>query len=131
MKFRTLFLKELREMLSSQTILMMIVSVVILSFAGQAMSNAVEDNAETMMDINICDLDDTEFTHNMIKCLTANINALDGEVNAVDITSDNYAEELKKANVKSVVIIPEGFTESVEKSEAATVEYERRLTGGC
>ncbi|MBE6872555.1 MAG: ABC transporter permease [Ruminococcus albus] len=127
MKFRTLFMKELREMLSSQTILMMIVSVVILSFAGQAMSNAVEDNAETMMDINICDLDDTEFTHNMIKCLTANINALDGEVNAVDITSDNYAEELKKANVKSVVIIPEGFTESVEKSEAATVKFVQRL----
>ena len=91
------------------------------------MSNAVEDNAETMMDINICDLDDTEFTHNMIKFMTSNINSLDGEVNTVEITSDNYAEELKKAGVKNVVIIPQGFTESVEKNEAATVRYVQRL----
>ena len=55
MKFKTLFIKELREMLSVQTIMTMVISVVILSFAGQAMSKAVEESSETMMDINICD----------------------------------------------------------------------------
>ena len=127
MKFRTLFLKELREMLSTQAILMMVVSVVILSFAGQAMSKAVEESAETMMDINICDKDDTEFTHNMIKFMTSNLAKLDGEVNVVEIDSEDYAAELKKAGVKNVVIIPEGFTESVENSEPATVKYVQRL----
>ena len=127
MKFRTLFMKELREMLSTQTILMMVVSVVILTFAGKAMTNAVEDSAETMMDINICDLDDTEFTRNMIKFMTANITSLGGEVNTVEITSDDYAAELKKADVRNVVIIPAGFTESVENNEAGTVRYVQRL----
>ena len=127
MKFRTLFMKELREMLSTQTILMMVVSVVILTFAGKAMTNAVEDSAETMMDINICDLDDTEFTRNMIKFMTANITSLGGEVNTVEIASDDYAAELKKADVKNVVIIPAGFTDSVENNEAATVRYVQRL----
>lgn len=127
MKFRTLFIKELREMLSAQTILVMIISVVILSFAGQAMSQAVEDSAETMMDINICDQDNTEFTQSMLKFLRGNLAQLGGEVNVVEISSDNYAQELKNADIKSVVIIPEGFTESVENSETATVEFVQRL----
>ena len=127
MKFRTLFIKELREMLSAQTILVMIISVVILSFAGQAMSRAVEDSAETMMDINLCDQDDTEFTRSMIKFLRGNLAQYGGEVNIVEISSDNYAEELKNAGIKSVVIIPEGFTDSVENSESATVQFVQRL----
>lgn len=127
MKFRTLFIKELREMLSAQTILVMIISVIILSFAGQAMSQAVEESAETMMDINICDQDDTEFTRNMIKFLRGNLAQFDGEVNEVDINSEDYAEALKKEGIKSVVIIPKGFTESVENSETATVNFVQRL----
>ncbi|EXM39429.1 ABC transporter permease [Ruminococcus albus] len=127
MKFKTLFIKELREMLSVQTIMTMVISVVILSFAGQAMSKAVEESSETMMDINICDQDDTEFTKNMIKFLTANLAQLDGEVNVVEISSDDYAKELKNADVKSVVIIPEGFTASVENNEAAKVKFVQRL----
>ncbi len=127
MKFKTLFMKELREMLSLQTIMTMVISVVILSFAGQTMSKAAEESAETMMDINICDQDDTEFTKNMIKFLTANLAQLDGEVNVVEINSDDYAKELKNADVKNVVIIPEGFTQSVENNEAATVRFVQRL----
>lgn len=127
MKFRTLFIKELREMLSAQTILTLIVSVVILSFAGQAMSQAAEDSAKTMMDINLCDQDDTEFTQNMIKFLKSNLAQYGGEVNMVEISSEDHAEELKKADIKNVVIIPKGFTESVENSEAATVRFVQRL----
>ena len=128
MKFRTLFFKELREMLSAQTILVMVISVFVLSFAGKAMSKAVEDNAETMMDLTICDRDDTEFTRNMLKFLRSNLAQLDGEVTVIDVATDDYAAELKKADVKSVIIIPEGFTESVQNSEPATVKFVQRLS---
>lgn len=127
MKFKTLFLKELREMLSLQTILMMVISVVVLSLAGQVMSNAIKDNAKTMMDINLCDRDDTEFTKNMIKFLRSNLAKYDGEVHIVEIESENYSEELKKAGIKNVVIIPEGFTEKVEKNETADIKFVQRL----
>ena len=127
MKFRTLFIKELREMLNTQTILAMVVAVVVMGFAGRTMSRAVEESAETMMDINICDNDNTEFTKNMIKFMTNNLAQLGGEVNVIEINSDDYAEELKKADVKNVVLIPEGFTESVEQNKSAQVQYIQQL----
>ena len=127
MKFRTLFIKELREMLNTQTILAMVVAVVVMGFAGRTMSRAVEESAETMMDINICDNDNTEFTKNMIKFMTNNLAQLGGEVNVIEISSDDYAEELKKADVKNVVLIPEGFTESVEQNKSAQVQYIQQL----
>ena len=127
MKFRTLFIKELREMLNTQTILAMVVAVVVMGFAGRTMSRAVEESAETMMDINICDNDNTEFTQNMIKFMTNNLAQLGGEVNVIEISSDDYAEELKKADVKNVVLIPEGFTESVEQNKSAQVQYIQQL----
>jgi len=40
-KFYSLFRKELKEMLSLQTIITMIVTVVVLVMAGQAMSGAI------------------------------------------------------------------------------------------
>ena len=127
MKFRTLFIKELREMLNTQTILAMVVAVVVMGFAGRTMSRAVEESAVTMMDINICDNDNTEFTKNMIKFMTNNLAQLGGEVNVIEISSDDYAEELKKADVKNVVLIPEGFTESVEQNKSAQVQYIQQL----
>ena len=127
MKFRTLFLKELREMLNTQTIFAMLAAVLIMGFAGKTMSKAVEDSADTMMDINICDQDNTEFTQNMIKFMTNNLAQLDGEVNVVEINSDDYVAELKKANVKNVVIIPEGFTDAVENNQSAPVRYVQQL----
>ena len=127
MKFRTLFIKELREMLNTQTILAMVVAVVVMGFAGRTMSRAVEESAETMMDINICDNDNTEFTQNMIKFMTNNLAQLGGEVNVIEINSDDYDEEMKKADVKNVVLIPEGFTESVEQNKSAQVQYIQQL----
>ena len=56
-KFYSLFRKELKEMLSLQTIITMIVTVVVLVMAGQAMSGAISDSAEKASDLTICDLD--------------------------------------------------------------------------
>ena len=128
MKFKTLFIKELREMLNLQTLMVMIISVLVLSLAGQTMAKAVRDNAETMMDINICDQDGTAFTENMIKILKANLAKYGGRVNVVEIGSDDYPKELKKADVKSVLIIPAGFTENVKNNECAEVKSVQRLT---
>ena len=127
MKFRTLFFKELREMLTVQTIFSMVIAVMIMSIAGKTMSKAMEESAETMMDINICDLDGTELTKDMIETLSNDLSALGGEVNTVEISSDDYTEELKKAGIKDVMIIPKGFTESVNNNETATVQYVQQL----
>ena len=110
-KFYSLFRKELKEMLSLQTIITMIVTVVVLVMAGQAMSGAISDSSEKASDLTICDLDKTEFTENVLNSLKATAKAGDGKITVVDIKSDDYAAELKRLDQDSVVIIPPGFTE--------------------
>lgn len=128
MKFFNLFRKELKEMLNFQTIMAMVISVVALVFAGQAMSDAVDESTSDMMDITICDLDETEFTDAVLTELRSQIEGAGGEVKVVEITSDDYAAELKRLGIKSCVIIPEGFTAKVEADEQATVEFAQKMT---
>ena len=128
MKFYSLFRKELKEMLSLQTIITMIVTVVVLVMAGQAMSGAISDNAEKASDLTICDLDKTEFTENVLNSLKATAKAGDGKITVVDIKSDDYAAELKRLDQDSVVIIPKGFTEQVKQHKKADVGYIQRMT---
>ena len=80
MKFYSLFRKELKEMLSLQTIITMIVTVVVLVMAGQAMSGAISDSSEKASDLTICDLDKTEFTENVLNSLKATAKAGDGKI---------------------------------------------------
>lgn len=127
MKFYSLFRKELKEMLSLQTIITMIVTVVVLVMAGQAMSGAISDSAEKASDLTICDLDKTEFTENVLNSLKATAKAGDGKITVVDIKSDDYAAELKRLDQDSVVIIPKGFTEQVKQHKKADVGYVQSL----
>ena len=128
MKFYSLFRKELKEMLSLRTIITMIVTVVVLVMAGQAMSGAISDSAEKASDLTICDLDKTEFTENVLNSLKATAKAGDGKITVVDIKSDDYAAELKRLDQDSVVIIPKGFTEQVKQHKKADVGYVQRMT---
>lgn len=128
MKFYNLFRKELKEMLSLQTIMTMVISVIVLVAAGQAMSGAVSENNETAADITICDKDNTEFTNNVISALKATVKEQGGVVRLVEINSDNYSEELKKLDEDSVVIIPQGFTDQVKANEKAKVQFVQRMT---
>ncbi len=128
MKFYSLFRKELKEMLSAQTIVTMIVSVVVLIMAGQAMSGAISESAEESANLTICDKDGTDFTKSVIATLETMAKESDGKIKIVDINSDNYADELKRLDEDSVVIIPEGFTSKVQNHEKAKLEFVQRMT---
>ncbi|MGN1411361.1 MAG: ABC transporter permease [Oscillospiraceae bacterium] len=119
MKFFNLFKKELREMLNSNMIASMIVCFVLFSVIGQAMTSSVNDLEEKSKSITICDLDSTDLTSNIIKSLedygyTVNQMYLTDYPNEVDIS--------KQAEGKSVLIIPEGFTQSIESGSVATIK---------
>ncbi len=128
MKFKTLFLKELREMLNVQTIMIMVLSVFVLSMAGQMLTSEMEESAETAMDVTVCDLDKTDLTEAVLTVMKANLGANGGKVKIVELKSEDYAAELDRLNVKSVLLIPEGFTENVENNEQAHVRFVQRMT---
>ena len=128
MKFFNLFRKELKEMLSIQTILSMVVTVIVLSLAGQAMSKAMSDSSEESQDITICDQDNTDFTKAFLSVLETQTKDNNGSVTYVDIGSEDYVKELKNLDIKNVVIIPKGFSQQVENHETAKLKFVQRMT---
>lgn len=109
MKFGNLLKKELSELITKQAIVSMIFVLVLFVFMGQIMGHSMEEGLDTST-LNICIKDDSGFTKNVIDRIKA-----DGttELNIVDIQSDDYYDELERLDLKYVVIIPEGYGDTI------------------
>ncbi|MGN0601770.1 MAG: ABC transporter permease, partial [Oscillospiraceae bacterium] len=125
MKFLNLLKKELREMLTVQTIATLVILVAVLSLAGKGLSGVIEDAAEDNSTITICDKDNTDFSEGIIHYL---IKSTPNDLQIVTLESDNYVKELKRLDLNNVVIIPEGFTDQVRNKEKAQVKYVGTMT---
>ncbi len=128
MKFFSLLKKELREMLNIQTVCMLVLIIFMMISMGGMMNKAAEEESEESGKITICDLDDTTFSKAVLHFLESPVAGMKNEVNVIDVTSDDYAAELKKAGVKSFVIIPEGFEKSISEGKQADIIYVSRMS---
>lgn len=128
MRFLNLLRKELREMLTPQTIITLVIMVALLSAAGEAMSGAMEDVKEESSKITVCDQDDTEFTRSVIDLMKNPADGVENDVTIVTLESDDYTKELDRLDKKSIVIIPKGFTEQVDKGEQAETKFVSKMT---
>lgn len=108
MKFISLLKKEIKELLTPQVIIGMIGVVVLLQVLGGAMGGFIEEVSSEFGKVTICNNDDTLFTNAVIDIIREN-----NEVTLVEIESDDYAKELERLDLKALVIIPEGFSQSV------------------
>ena len=129
MKFGNLLKKELGELLTKQAIMSMIFTMVLLIVMGQiiggAMSEADSSAEEAANNIALCNQDDSEFTQNMLK----NINA--ENITLVTLESDDYAAELERLDRKTLIIIPQGFGDSItNKKEAGELKFVNTLQSG-
>lgn len=109
MKFGNLLKKELSELITKQAIISMVFVLVLFVFMGQIMGHSMEEGLDTST-LNICIKDDSAFTKNVIDRIKADETT---ELNIVDIQSDNYYDELERLDLKYVVIIPEGYGDSI------------------
>lgn len=109
MKFGNLLKKELSELITKQAIISMIFVLVLFVFMGQIMGHSMEEGFDTST-LNICIKDDSDFTKNVIDRIKADETT---ELNIVDIQSDNYYDELERLDLKYVVIIPEGYGDTI------------------
>lgn len=124
MKFINLLKKELHELLTPQVFIGMIASVALLIIMGDAMGSFIDDSTKDFGKVTICNQDDTEFTQAVISAIELS----NTEVAIVDINSDDYSAELQRLDLKSIVIIPEGFSESVLNGEAGELKTVSQLT---
>lgn len=109
MKFGNLLKKELSELITKQAIISMVFVLVLFVFMGQIMGHSMEEGFDTST-LNICIKDDSDFTKNVIERIKADETT---ELNIVDIQSDNYYDELERLDLKYVVIIPEGYGDTI------------------
>ena len=120
MKFGNLLKKELRELINAQAIFSMLFTMVLLIVMGQIMGHAMEEGFDTST-ITLCNQDDSGFTAELLKKLDDSEST---DINYVELQSDDYAAEMERLGIKSLVIIPQGYGESIiEKHEPASVKF--------
>ena len=128
MKFASLFKKELREMLSPQTIIMLVFVLIVMVGLSGMVNGAMDEAQEESSKITICDLDDTDFSRSVIKFLKTPTADMKNDVKKIKLESDDYAKEINRLGLKSFIVVPEGFTESVNKGEQAKLIYVSKMT---
>ena len=115
MKFINLLKKELSELINAQMIFSLILSMSIFIIMGNVMQSVTAEIAEESVHpkINICDLDDTDFTKDMLDSFISK----GSDVKTVSVVNDDYAAAFKDSNMKSYVVIPKGFTDEVKSGK--------------
>ena len=120
MKFASLLKKEIKELLTIQAILGIIISLVAFYAFGNIMGGIMNDLEKESQEIIICDQDKSEFTTAIISSLEQQEGV---KLKKVELESDDYTKELKRLDINGLIIIPEGFTEkALTNSEKAVLE---------
>ena len=109
MKFISLLKKELRELLTAQLVIVLVVTAGMMFMIGQILSNVVQNAAKESGSLHICDQDDTDLTRSLIQQLKA----LGYEVDTVEITGEDRAAAMSRLELSSLIILPEGFTDGL------------------
>ncbi len=127
MKFGNLLKKELRELITLQAMMGMIFTMVLLIVMGQIMGGAMEEGFDTST-ITLCNKDTSAFTEDVLATIQESGHTT---INFVDIQSEDYAAELERLDLKNVVIIPEGFGNSVTvEKKPAQIQFVSQMQNG-
>lgn len=113
MKFFNLLKKELAELINTEMILTMVIMFVLLMVSGNVMNTTIEETLRQEYTVNVSDRDNTDFTRSLIQALRDN----GAEVNEYTTSGDDYAGLIDTSGKKSMIIIPEGFTEQFNNGE--------------
>lgn len=127
MKFGNLLKKELRELITLQAMMGMIFTMVLFIVMGQIMGGAMEEGFDTST-INLCNQDNSAFTTDVLDAVQASGHTT---INFVELQSEDYAAELERLELKNVVIIPEGFGNSVTvEKKPAQIKFVSQMQNG-
>lgn len=111
MKFYSLLRKEIKELMTVQTIISLFLTLGIFYVIGNVMTGVTDDLDKKASTITICDQDNSEFTKNVIKALKDPKSKI--EVKEVKFNSTDYQKEINDLGIDSVIVIPKGFANDV------------------
>lgn len=119
MKFFNLLKKELKEMLNKNMIVSMVVSFALLVMLGQLTSSSMDSITHEDTNVSICDLDDTDFTKKILSSLQDYGYSID-MVSATD--TDDDISIINSSQKSSILVIPKGFTDSIDSKTLASIK---------
>lgn len=125
MKFFNLLKKELKEMITAQMIVGLVVSILGFYLLGNIMGGVIEDTIENSTKINLCNQDQTEFTTKIID----NIKSSGGEIKDIDYSSSDYQQLMGNNDIDSLIVIPKGFSEDILNGKKADLKIYSKLQG--
>lgn len=133
MKFVSLFKKELREMVTIQTLFILVAIYLGTTMLGKVLQQQVDKITKESSQIVICDMDDTPFTQSVIALMKnpgkdEKGEVITNEVKIIKLESEDYAAEAKRLDEKSFIVIPKGFTDQVNSAKTAEYIYVNRMT---
>ena len=108
MKFASLLKKELKEILTPQILVSMLIMPLLLMMMGTIMGGAMDKiiNPDTA---NIYDMDNTDFTKSILNSVMKD----NTKINFINSSSDDFRKVIEENNISSLIVIPKGFTDSL------------------
>jgi len=113
MKFFNLLKKEVKELITPEMLISLVMTMLIFMILGNVMTNTIEEATKQEYKVSISDNDKTDFTAELIETMKNS----GADVKVFETSGDDYAEILDSTGQKNIIIIPKGFTEAVENGE--------------
>ncbi|MGA2586923.1 MAG: ABC transporter permease [Candidatus Aminicenantales bacterium] len=117
-KFNNLLIKEIRELVTRQLIISLVMTMALFYFIGN-LAKSETKRAVAMQKIAVLDLDRSEMSGGLL----SNLKAVNFKIDEVRGTDKNLAVKAAKAGDTSLLlVIPAGFGESVSRFETKEIE---------
>jgi len=123
-KFLILFNKEIKNLITIQLILPLIIMVVLFSFIGSFVSEQVEKEQEPKK-IAVVDYDNSILSNDVIESLKSGNFIID----KVSLSKDEALDYVKNNNISTLVVIPSGFQDNVNRFFQNEIEIYNIMKG--
>lgn len=122
-RFWILLKKELRDMITLQALLPMIIVLVVFSLLGQFIGSATQEAAKSSNTVAIADLDDTQASRDILARLSS-----DGyEIKLIAASESDPLKAAQQNGQSSVLVIEKGFEEALSQGKAPVLSVHTRL----
>ncbi|MBQ9956801.1 MAG: ABC transporter permease [Ruminococcus sp.] len=131
MKFINLLKKELSELLNKQMFIGLILTTLIFMFVGNIMETTISDAVNETYSLNICNNDDGDMSDRLMDMLSqmGENDALTLKV--VEAQGEDYADIINDNDISSLIIIPEGFSDTLAEGKPAELISISRMTSAA
>jgi len=116
-KFGALLLKELRELLTVQLIISLVVMVVLFRIMGNITKSEVQ-NVKQTQEIGIVLLDKGDWKKQVLSALSQYFRVFKVEGQR----EEEWVKSAEQSDIRCLIIIPEDFSEKIEKREKAKIK---------